>query len=137
MNKKTLAITFIVFLSLVLSSIFSYKMGLRDSGTYVQFSEAGMTSNYQKLLIEKGDKKLLEFMETMTNSSIRLHRLTLEEGQSIFSAYIGPLKEIRNNKEHYLNYYNHFKNRAKVASIERPDQVQKDIQWLFQNIQVE
>ena len=98
MKIKILTVVFLLILAAIFGCKYGYHLAANDYAVYWPFSSAAQSWAHRKILLEKGDDELLEFIESDIRSNIPIHRIFLED-QSLLSKHIGPLSDI----DHFRN----------------------------------
>lgn len=102
---KRIVVLCVAAILIVIGTLYGYKLGVRDSAAYSScFTEIGFDHTYLKVLKEKDAEHLCEFIESSLDSAIP-NFLELHDNQSIFSKYIGPIKESNEQRELFLSIY--------------------------------
>lgn len=111
--------------------LYGYKLGFEDSAALTYFNDAGRDYVHLKILREKGEGSLREFIEADLDLAISIHK-SLQEQQSIFSRFLGPDNERNTNREHYLNYYRGIlEYRKQYPSKDKQSEVLKELEQLI------
>jgi len=126
---------FVIAALVVCGVLYGYKLGLEDSSTTIYFSEMGLDYAHLKILKKKGADNLREFLEKDLDSVVSIYK-NMENEETILSRIIGPEKDRKANRKHYLSYYKGiYEYKKNNPSKDKESKILSDMQYLINQLE--
>jgi len=132
---KKIAILCVMVALTVGGIIYGYKLGLKDSSTIIYFSEMGHDYAHLKILNYKGADNLKEFIEKDLDSVVSIYK-NMENEETILSQIIGPERDRKANRKHYLSYYQGiYEYKRNNPSEDKESKILSDLEHLINQLE--
>ena len=130
---KALISIAIISLVLLAGVSFGYKQAINDSAALGRYIEMGNSFTHVKILDDKGEDALREFLIDDIRLTTSIHK-SLVENQSFLSSYFGPENEnivMTNRKEYYEGIKRYYQS---LPDNEKNQLILRELEWLLKNL---